>query len=224
MLKILYKNSDFVAIYKPPLIPSQPDPSKDPDAMTLTSALLRENSEPDSLWLIHRLDRVVGGILVFARNKKSAAELSALVQSSGITKEYFACVEGVCEGGELRDYIYKDTKTGKAFVTDRPRGGVKEAILKYKALQSVETERGVITLVKVQLVTGRFHQIRAQFSSRGKPLVGDKKYGSRIGIARTPALFASGLSFKTKKESVNLHVNPDITEYPWMLFDKTHFD
>lgn len=224
MIEIIHKTKNLVVVYKPPLIPSQPDPSGDADAMSLCSAMLRENKEPDALWLIHRLDRVVGGLLVFARNKKSAGELSELVQNGGIEKEYLACVEGNPEGGEMRDYIYKDALKGKAFVTDRARGGVKEAILRYTPLEAVETERGSRALVRIQLITGRFHQIRAQFSSRGMPLVGDKKYGSRDAAAKLPALFACKLSFKTKSESVSISYYPSHGEYPWSLFNKENFD
>ena len=223
-VKILYKSKNLVAVYKPPLIPSQSDPSGDADAMTITSELLRENKEPEGLWLVHRLDRVVGGLLVFARNKKSAAELSSLVQDGGMVKEYFAVVEGAPSEGQMRDYIYKDAVKGKAFVTDRSRGGVKEAILICTPLETVETDRGERTLVRAKLITGRFHQIRAQFSSRGMPLVGDGKYGSRDSVARLPALFAGRLSFKTKSESLSLSEKPPIDEYPWSLFKIENFD
>ena len=99
MTKIVFKNKNAVIIYKPPGIPSQSDLSGDPDALTLTSSLLATAGEPHELYLVHRLDRVVGGIMVLARNKKSAAALSALVSGEGIGKEYLAVVEG-------RDFIF----------------------------------------------------------------------------------------------------------------------
>ena len=114
-------------------MPSQSDPSGDKDAMTLTSELLRSEGSNPSLFLIHRLDRVVGGLMVFARTKEAAALLSSAVAERDMTKEYFAVVPGSPEGGVMEDYLYKDANLGKAFVTDRKRNGVKEARLEYSA-------------------------------------------------------------------------------------------
>ena len=214
MLRIIEKNKNFVIIYKPAGIPSQSDQSGDNDAMTMTSELLTASGENGKLFLIHRLDRVVGGLLVFARNKEYAAILSGLVASQGLNKEYFAVVEGRPDGGRLCDYIYKDSTLSKAFVTDRKRAGVKEAMLDYTVLDSVDNH----SLVKVSLKTGRFHQIRAQFSSRGWPLVGDKKYGSRDARVRQPALFASYLSFEVERRKNEASILPPIDSYPWSLF------
>ena len=223
MLRILHKSKSLVIIYKPQGIPTQSDTSGDADAMSLTSDMLREASEPHALWLVQRLDRVVGGLIVFARNKETAAELSALVGGNGMEKEYYAVVEGECEGGELRDYIYKDSAKGKAFIVDTERKGAKAASLEYTPLVKVETEKGIRTLVKIKLHTGRFHQIRVQFSSRGLPLVGDGKYGSHDNTAKTPALLAARLAFKTKKEKIDIKKLPDIDVYPWSLFDEEFY-
>ena len=217
-MEILFKNKDAAVVYKEPGIPSQADPSGDDDAMTLTSQELRSLGESDTLYLVHRLDRVVGGVMLFARNKASAARFSALVSGEGIGKEYLAIIDGSLDDGELRDYLYKDARAGKSFVVDRARVGVKLAELKFLKISSVETDRGLKSLVKIKLKTGRFHQIRAQFSSRGVPICGDGKYGSRDNRAHMPALFAYKLSLPGEEISVTRF--PDTDAYPWCLFDK----
>ena len=223
MIEIVSKTKDYVVIFKPSGMPSQSDPTGATDAMTELGNVLRDMGERDELYLIHRLDRVVGGLLVYARNKQSAARLSSLVADRLIEKEYFAVVEGKAEGGVLRDYIYKDATLGKAFVTDRKRAGVKEAELEYSTLAMIEAEKCSLSLVKVRLKTGRFHQIRVQFASRKMPLIGDKKYGSRDFKAKTPSLFATSLAFDYKGERVKYSKIPDLSQYPWSLFDKELF-
>ncbi len=219
-MEIITKNKNIVVVYKPAGMPSQPDPSGDTDAFTLCSEELKGLGESGNLYLVHRLDRVVGGLMVFARNKKYAAELSALVSGDGIGKEYLAVIDGYICGGCLTDYLYKDARAGKSFVVDRKRAGVKEAVLDFAPLQSIETEIGVKTLVKIKLTTGRFHQIRAQFGSRKAPISGDGKYGSRDNKPRFPALFAYKLSAKLSSSLLDVKLLPDIKEYPWNLFDE----
>ncbi len=220
MIEIIYKTPDFVVINKTVGMPSQSDPTGDPDAMTLTAQTLREAGERDSLFLIHRLDRVVGGLLVFARNKESAAILSKTVSEQRMTKEYFAVAPGECGEGEMRDYLYKDATLSKAFVTERKRAGVKEAVLDYKTLDIVKSGESCVSLVRVRLHTGRFHQIRAQFAARKMPLLGDKKYGSRDFSARTPSLFATRLAFEFKGKKIEVSCMPNLNNYPWSLFDE----
>ena len=217
-MEIVFKNKNLIVINKPQGIGAQADKIGDTDAMSLASAMLRELGESDSLWLVHRIDRVVGGLLVFARNKSTAAALSALV-GGGMLKEYFAVVEGEFIGGEMRDFLYKDAKKSKAFVVKTARGGVKEAISYATPLASVKTPRGVYTLVKVKLETGRYHQIRAQLSSRSFPIVGDGKYGSRDNSAKFPALFSHRIAAEAKNLAFDVSVLPDLNEYPWCLFD-----
>lgn len=219
-MQIVFKNKDFIIVNKPAGIPSQSDLTNDDDAMTLTSAKLRKLGEGSELWLIHRLDRVVGGLLVFARNKKSAAILSSLAASGGLEKRYIAALEGEAEGGLLNDFIYKDSTSLKAYVTDRKRAGVKEARLEYKPLSFALGK----TLVHIDLITGRFHQIRVQFSSRKMPLVGDKKYGSRDSVSKNPALFACRLGFDFKGEHYEFKALPDTDKYPWNLFENKIYE
>lgn len=224
MLDIMYKNKNLVVVYKPPGMPTQSDTSGDADAMSMTSRELSRLGEPSELWLVHRLDRVVGGLIVFARNKRTAANLSELVGGNGMEKEYLAVVEGRAEGGILQDYIYKDSAKGKAFVVDKARKGAKMAELEYSAIAEADTERGIYTLVKIKLHTGRFHQIRVQFASRRMSLVGDGKYGSHDNKSKMPALFAARLAFKTENEEADVRRLPDINEYPWSLFDKENYE
>jgi len=222
-MKIVYKDNNFIIVEKPVGIPTQSDQSGDADVMSLLSAELACEKEPSTLWLVHRLDRVVGGLVVFARNKRTAAQLSEMVGGRGMEKEYLAVVEGDAEGGVMEDYLYKDAAKGKAFVVSGARRGAKKAELEYSLIMKADTQRGVRSLVRIKLRTGRFHQIRAQFSSRGMPLSGDGKYGSRDNKARTPALFASGLSFTLDGKEAFHKAFPPTDEYPWSLFDKECF-
>ncbi len=213
-VKIIYKNKNAVIINKPVGMPSQSDPSGDKDAMSATSEILKSLGESGDLWLVHRLDRTVGGLIVFARNKKSAAALSETVKNGKLKKIYFAVCHGSAAEGEYRDYLFKDSATSKAYVVKNDRRGAKEAILYARKLD----ERDNLTLMSVKLETGRFHQIRAQFAARGNSLVGDKKYGSRDEVRRTPCLFSYRLSFDLFGKKTTASVYPDFNDYPWNLF------
>ena len=217
-MEILYKDDNCIVIYKPALMPSQPDPTGDPDALTLSMRALSELGERSELYPIHRLDRVVGGLLAFARNKRSAAALSELVSTDGIGKEYLAVTDAPLAGGEYTDLIYKDAKQKKSFIVDRMRSGVKEARLTLTPIAEAEHNGRTKMLSRVILSTGRFHQIRAQLSHRAAPITGDKKYGSRDPMAKEPALFATHLSFSLFGKIIDVRRNPDTASYPWSLF------
>ncbi len=220
MSDILYKSKNAIVIYKPAGLPTQADKSGDADAMTLLSNALISSGERGELYLVHRLDRVVGGLLVFARNRASAAILSEQVSGAGLTKEYLAVIEGAPSGGELRDYLRKDGILGKATVVRENTSGAKEAVLNYYSIQSVSADGCEYSLVKIKLVTGRFHQIRAQFSSRGMPLVGDGKYGSKNRKSRMPALFACKIETELDGEVIRAVKMPDVNSYPWNMFSE----
>ena len=146
---------------------------------------------------VHRLDRGVGGVMVYAKTPAAAAKLSAAVQAKDLKKEYLAVVHGVPqpESGEMRDLLFHDRRQNKTFVVRRQRAGVKEALLEYDTVEALTTARGEeCTLVHVLLHTGRTHQIRVQFASRGLTILGDGKYGAR-GDNRPIALFAKRLTF-----------------------------
>ncbi len=153
---------------------------------------------------IHRLDKNVGGVMVFARTKQAAASLSKAVQEGTMVKEYVAMVHGSPpEEGDWEDLLWKDSKKNKVFVVKRQRAGVKKARLEFKRLSAGET-----SLVHVRLHTGRSHQIRVQFSSRGFPLVGDHKYGSRDPRTE-PMLFSCRIRFPYQGETKVFEKLPD---------------
>ena len=223
MLNIVYLSKSAAVIYKPHGMPAQPDPSGDTDAMTATATILRERGENADLWLINRLDRGVGGLMIFARDKKTAATLSETVRDRQITKEYFAVVSGIPDGDRMVDFLYKDTRTSKAYIVKTERKGVKKASLSFKTVATANTEKGTLSLASVSLDTGRFHQIRAQFSSRGHAIVGDKKYGSPHLLRGGIALVCCHLYVELGDEKIDVSVTPDTAQYPWSLFADTDF-
>ena len=153
---------------------------------------------------IHRLDKNVGGVMVYARTKPAAAKLSKAVQDGRMVKEYVAMVHGAPpESGDWTDFLFKDSRKNKVFVVKKERKGVKLARLEYQCLRSGEK-----SLVHVRLHTGRSHQIRVQFASRGFPLVGDHKYGSR-DEAKSPALFSCRVCFPWKGENKVFEAFPE---------------
>ena len=173
-----------------------------------------------TLYPVHRLDRAVGGVMVYARQRSAAAALSRAVAAHELKKEYLAVLEGVpaAPSGELRDLLFKDSKQNKSFVVKTPRRGAREAVLSYQTANTASVAEKPLTLVSILLETGRSHQIRVQFSSRKAPLVGDGKYGARVK-AIAPALFAVGLSFPHPKTGKTMHFSaPAPTEFPWSLF------
>lgn len=177
-LRILYEDRGLVVCVKPIGVLSQPSPTeRDGDMLSL----LQQQLSCRELHPIHRLDRAVGGVMVFAKTRIAAAGLSAAVADHSLQKQYLALLHGVpaAPAGELVDLLYHDAAKNRAFVVDRQRAGVKEARLRYRTLSTLTHPDGERwSLVLVQLLTGRTHQIRVQFSSRGLPLVGDGKYGA----------------------------------------------
>lgn len=144
---------------------------------------------------VHRLDKNVGGVMVYARTRQAAAALSKAIQEGTMVKEYVALVHGTPpENGDWENFLWKDNKKNKVYVVKRMRAGVKKARLEFQRIR--EGER---SLVHVRLHTGRSHQIRIQFASRGFPLVGDHKYGSRDD-SPVPMLYSCRLTFPHKGE------------------------
>ncbi len=215
-IKIIYKDKNVIIVEKPIGMPSQSDPSGDKDLMSTVSEYLTEIGDTSDIWLIHRLDRTVGGLITFARNKRAAAELSKIVAEGMMKKEYLAVCHGRPKEGDLRDLLFKDSATSKAYIVKSERRGAKEALLQ----NSLIAENEGMALCSVNLITGRFHQIRAQFSSRGNPLIGDKKYGSRDAFAKHPALFSNTLCFTLFGKEISGKSLPDTTVYPWNKFEE----
>lgn len=170
------------------------------------------------VFCVHRLDRDVSGLCVYALTPKAASLLSAQMAEGQFVKEYLAVVHGAPQAaeGRMEDLLYHDMRSNKTFVTDKPRRGVREAALEYKILQ---TKNG-LSLVQVHLLTGRTHQIRAQFASRKLPLCGDRRYGSGDDGCANIALFSHRLGFVHPKtgEALTYTALPEITP-PWNLFE-----
>lgn len=184
-MEILYTDKNIAAIVKPVGLDSEAE----------VPAALKEVLGGD-VFPIHRLDKNVGGVMVYARTKQAAAALSKAVQEGTMVKEYVAMVHGtIPESGDWTDLLWKDSSKNKVFVVKRERRGVKKARLEFTRLALREEN----SLVHIRLHTGRSHQIRVQFSSRGFPLVGDHKYGSRDEKA-APMLFSCRISFPYHRE------------------------
>ena len=185
-------------------------------------ALLASQRGLDEVFCVHRLDKGVGGLMVFAKTKFAASRLSACVSSGEMKKEYLAVLPGNPAEDEavLRDLLFRDASKNKSYVVKRMRRGVKEAELAYKVLAVSEP----LTLVQIKLHTGRTHQIRVQFSSRGLPLLGDVKYGSNE--RRCPiALFSCALSFPHPKTGKPLRFEALPEQcFPWSEFTQTLTD
>ena len=153
---------------------------------------------------VHRLDKNVGGVMVYARTKQAAATLSRAVQDGAMVKEYVAMVHGLPpESGDWEDLLWKDSRKNKVYVVKRERSGVKKARLEFTRLSA-----GECSLVRIRLHTGRSHQIRVQFASRGYPLVGDHKYGARDDSA-APMLFSCALTFPLNGNTMHFERLPE---------------
>ena len=206
-MQLLYTDDDILVCLKPARVLSTDEPGGLPD-------LCREalgNPQAD-VRTVHRLDRVVSGLMVLARNAKAASELSRQIREDAFEKEYLAVVHGVPEeSGTLRDLLGRDKARKMTFVAQEPARGVQEAILHYQRLNTCKS----LSKVRIQLVTGRTHQIRVQFASRGMPLVGERKY-SELDDPCEIALWSYRLEFahpRTGERMEFIHQPPEA--YPW---------
>lgn len=212
MMKILFEDSDIIVCVKPRGLLSQADEKQE------NMINLLQNMCGSTVFPLHRLDREVGGVMVYAKNKVAAARLSCDIAENRFKKEYIALVHGVPEtkNGEMQDLLFKDSSKNKSFVVKRERKGVKKASLEYELLNTVDTENGPLSVVRVLLHTGRTHQIRVQFSFRKMPLAGDKKYGARDEFSNI-ALWSYRITFNHPKtgEVLCFAEDPDeiIAEY-----------
>ena len=210
-ISILYEDKHLVVCIKPRGVLSQTD-SKGSDAMPELLA----TQCGGVFYPVHRLDREVSGVMVYARTREAAAKLSQLVgDHEKFCKQYLAVAEGILEEKEgfLEDLLFHDRFKNKTYVVDRMRGGVKAAKLSYEVLEEKEGK----SLVRVRLYTGRTHQIRVQFSSRGLPLAGDRRYGAAGG--GDIALFSESLTFPhpITKKTISVSHRPE-AEGNWSGF------
>lgn len=191
-MEILYSDQEIVVCVKPVGLDSEKE----------VPAALKETLGGE-LFTLHRLDKNVGGVMVYARTKAAAAALSRAIQEGQFVKEYVAMVHGMPpETGDWENLLWKDSKKNKVFVVKRMRGGVKQARLEFVRLTA-----GAESLVRIRLHTGRSHQIRVQFASRGYPLVGDHKYGARDS-SPAPMLFSCKLTFPLNGKTVSFEASP----------------
>ena len=220
MLDILYEDKHLLVCIKPIGILSQPDTGDGEDMITLLSEYLKGKNEKPYVGLVHRLDRNVGGVMVFSKNPNVTGKLSAAIMERNFTKEYLAAVHNCPDeaSGVYKDLLFKDSSKNKSFVVKRARKGVKEASLEYSVIDSKNTNKGTISLIKIKLHTGRTHQIRVQFSSRKMPLLGDGKYGSTDNGCEI-ALWSYRLAFThpINKKEIDIYKEPS-SYYPWNEF------
>lgn len=222
-MKILYEDKYLLVCEKPVGVESQRSSKGGEDMLSLLEKYRLQKGEDGYVGLVHRLDTATGGAMIYSKRADMTGKLSALVQSAEYKKTYLAVVHGEPEEsvGEMRDLLFHDKMKNKSYVTDKKRAGVKEAILNYRVLSSVQKEDcNRYSLVEIELITGRTHQIRVQFASRKMSLVGDGKYGSRDNKA-SMALWSHKVEFtqpQTKKQIVAQSDPPEC--YPWNLFNK----
>ena len=210
-MELIYADADIVVCIKPPRVLSTDEPGGLPE-------LVRQalGDEKADVRTVHRLDRVVSGLMVLARNAKSASELSRQIRDNEFEKEYMAVVHGHPERkqGTLRDLLGRDKARKMTYVAQEPGKGIQEAILHYNTLATADD----LSKIQIQLVTGRTHQIRVQFASRGMSLVGERKYA----ILEDPceiALWSCRLSFTHPATGIKMEFFREPPEsWPWSAF------
>lgn len=220
-IPILFEDNHLLVVEKPVNIPVQEDQSRSKDLLTLLKEDIKiRYKKPGNVYLglVHRLDRPVGGAMVFAKTSKSASRLSDTLRRQAIDRRYLAIVRGKPKKPQafLEHYLIKDSKKNQVFTTTASNKNAKKAILDYEVLGSKEG----FSLLAVKLHTGRSHQIRVQLSASGFPLYGDQKYGAQVNkVGQQIALWAHELTFKhpTKDEEVSVTSQPP-SEYPWSLW------
>ena len=210
-MEVLYLDEDILVCIKPPRVLSTDEPGGVPELAR------QELGQPQAdMRTVHRLDRVVSGVMVLARSAQAASELSRQIREGSFQKEYMAVIHGspAQDQGQLRDLLYRDKARRMTMVAQEPGKGIQEALLDYQVLG----RREGLSLVKIRLHTGRTHQIRVQFASRGMPLVGERKYSTLEDDCQI-ALWSHALGFvhPTTGKPMSIRKQPP-REYPWELF------
>ncbi len=219
MIKILYEDNHLLVVIKPVNLPVMADQSHDPDLLSLLKQDLKERwNKPGNVYLglVHRLDRPVGGVMVFAKTSKAAARLSRQVQEHDFVKVYQAVVCGKAdESGILQDRLIKDPRTNMVRITHGTAG--KEATLSFQRL----AYQNDLSLIQIHLKTGRSHQIRVQFSARQLPLWGDQRYNPAARPGQQIALWATSLTLTHPITQQRLTFSSELPQgRPWSLFKK----
>lgn len=220
-IPILFEDNHLLLVEKPVNIPVQADDSKDPDLLTLLKQDLKVRyQKPGNVYLglVHRLDRPVGGAMVFAKTSKSASRLSDMIRRQVVERNYYAVVHGTPKKkrGQLVHYLHKNKQKNIVSVVPPKHPNAKKAILDYEV---VESKKG-FSLLSVNLQTGRPHQIRVQLATTGTPLFGDQKYGTHVNASgQQIALWAHSLFFNhpVKKEPLKV-TSPPPEKFPWSLW------
>ncbi len=220
MIKVIFEDNHILVVEKPVNIPVQEDDSKDDDLLSLLKDYLKvKYDKPGNVYLglVHRLDRPVGGIMVFAKTSKAASRLSDQIRTNSFKKVYSAIIvnSNLPSSSTLTDYLLKNTKTNTVTCVKENTKDSKKAVLHYRVLSKIND----LTLVKIQLETGRSHQIRVQFSSRNAPLWGDQRYNKDAKPGQQIALWASSLTIlhPTSKEEMTF-TSEMPSSYPWNIF------
>lgn len=217
-LDVIYEDNHIIVVVKPQNIPSQSDISGDVDMLSLVKQYIKEKyNKPGEVFvgLVHRLDRPTGGIMVFAKTSKGASRLSEQIRDGNFVKTYYCVASSPREKeGHLINYLKKDDNIVK--LVPMSETGAKKAELVYKTLEEVDG----LSLLEVNILTGRSHQIRVQLANIGASLYGDGKYGKTQKQTTNLALWAGKLSFKhpTKEEILSFMVYPPENE-PWVKFN-----
>ena len=220
-IKILYEDNHLLVVEKPINIPVQSDSSQDEDLLSLLKNEIKEKyNKPGNVYLglVHRLDRPVGGVMVFAKTSKAASRLSDQVRKNELKKTYLAVVENpfLESTGAYNDYLYKDSKTNTSKVVSKDHKDAKFASLDYQVLDTREN----LSLIDVHLHTGRSHQIRVQFASHAHPLWGDARYNPRSNSTQQIALWASQLTLTHPTTKEEMTFTSEVPKrYPYTLFE-----
>lgn len=217
--EILYEDDAIAVCVKQPGVLSESGSGRNlPDAL---SSYYQSQNKPDYVATVHRLDKIVGGLMVLSRSEDVTGKLIRAFAERQVKKDYYAVLRGVPEKeyGVLEDLLFRDAAANKTYVVDRMRKGVRDAKLEYRVLETVQDGAQPLSLVRIRLHTGRTHQIRVQFASRQLPLLGDIRYGSKDARCDA-ALWSCRLAFSHPADGRNIvfYQKPP-EQFPWTLFN-----